>query len=35
MGIKDKHIFDLGGRDYLHKLNNLDEENIIKAVKSF
>lgn len=32
LGINDKHIFDLGERDYLHKLNNLDEENITKTI---
>ncbi len=33
MGLKDKYTFDLGSRDYLHKLNNLDEESIIKIIK--
>lgn len=33
MGFNDKYVFELGGRDYLHKLNNLDEEAIIKAVQ--
>lgn len=33
MGFNDKYVFELGGRDRLHKLNNLDEEAIIKAVK--
>lgn len=33
MGFNDKYVFELGGRDHLHKLNNLDEEAIIKAVK--
>lgn len=32
LGINDKHIFDLGERDYLHKLNNCDEESIIKII---
>ncbi len=35
LGFNDKHIFDLGGRKHLHKLNNLDEESIIKTVKEF
>lgn len=35
MGFKDKYVFDLGRRDYLHELNNLDEKSIIKAVKEF
>lgn len=33
LGINDKHVFDLGNRDYLHKLNNLDEESIIEMIK--
>lgn len=33
MGFNDKYVFELGGRDYLHKLNNLDEESIIKTIK--
>ena len=33
LGFKDKHVFDLGDRSYLHKLNNLDEESIINAAK--
>jgi len=33
MGFNDKHVFELGSRDYLHKLNNLDEENIIKIIE--
>ena len=35
MGFNDKYLFELGGRDYLHKLNNLDEEAIVKAIKDF
>ncbi|MCR4275202.1 MAG: transketolase [Candidatus Wolfebacteria bacterium] len=35
MGVDDKYAFELGGRNYLHKLLNLDEEAIIKAVKGF
>ncbi len=34
LGFKDKYIFNLGERDYLHKLNNLDEKSIIKIIKS-
>ncbi len=33
MGFNDRYVFELGGRDYLHKLNNLNEESIIKAIK--
>lgn len=35
LGFEDKYIFDLGERSYLHKLNNLDEESIIKIVKEY
>ena len=35
MGFKDKYVFDLGKRDYLHELNNLDEKSIIKTIKEF
>lgn len=34
LGFKDKHIFDLGGRNRLHKLNNLDEESMIKTIST-
>ena len=33
LGINDKHVFEVGDRNYLHKLNNLDEESIIKIIK--
>lgn len=33
LGFKDKYVFDLGDRKYLHKLNNLDEKSIIKIIK--
>lgn len=32
LGFDDKYVFDLGNRDHLHKINNLDEEGIIKAI---
>lgn len=32
MGFDDKYVFDSGSRDYLHKLNGLDKESIIKKV---
>jgi transketolase len=35
LGFKDKHVFETGSRDYLHKLNNLDEKSIIKAIKKW
>jgi transketolase len=33
LGFDDKYVFDLGNRNYLHKINALDEESIIKIVK--
>lgn len=32
LGFNDKYVFDLGNRDHLHKINNLDEKGIIKAI---
>jgi len=32
IGFNDKHIFEVGNRDYLHKLNNLNKESIIKII---
>ncbi|ADN36147.1 Transketolase central region [Methanolacinia petrolearia DSM 11571] len=32
IGFKDEFVFDIGSRDYLHRLNNLDEESINKIV---
>jgi len=34
LGIDDHHVFEIGSRDYLHKLNNIDEESIINKVKN-
>lgn len=33
LGFNDRYVFDFGDRNHLHKLNNLDEESIIGAVK--
>ena len=33
MGFLDKYVFDIGGRDYLHKLNGLDAEHIVNNIK--
>jgi transketolase len=33
IGFGDAYVFDIGSREYLHKLNNLDEESINKIVK--
>lgn len=35
LGFDDKYVFELGGREHLHKLNNLDEEAIIKIIQNF
>ncbi len=32
-GFKDSYVFDVGSRDYLHKLNNLDKDSIITEIK--
>jgi len=34
LGFKDKHIFEGGERNYLHKLNNLNKESIVKIIKT-
>lgn len=33
IGFKDKHVFDVGSRDHLHKLHGLDEESIACVVE--
>jgi len=33
LGLKDRYIFEMGNRNYLHKLNYLDKESVIKVVK--
>lgn len=33
MGFNDKHVFDLGSRERLHQLNNIDENSIIRNIK--
>ena len=33
MGFEDAYVFDMGSREHLHKLNNLDEESVIKVIK--
>ncbi|MCX5815279.1 MAG: transketolase [Proteobacteria bacterium] len=32
-GFKDSYVFDVGSRDYLHKLNNLDEDSVVADIK--
>jgi len=34
MGFSQRYVFDIGSRDYLHKLNKLDEGSIIKNIKA-
>lgn len=34
MGFGKRYVFDIGSRDYLHKLNGLDEGSIIKKIKA-
>lgn len=33
IGFEDKYVFDIGSRYYLHRLNNLDENSIIRTIK--
>lgn len=33
LGVENSHIFELGDRDYLHKLNGLDEESINNVIR--
>lgn len=33
LGFKDEYVFEIGNREYLHGLNGLADEDIIKAVK--
>lgn len=33
VGFKDRYVFVTGSRDYLHKLNGLDEESIIRIIE--
>ena len=32
LGFNDKYVFNYGDRDYLHKLNNLDTDSILKTI---
>lgn len=33
MGFNDRYVFDLGSRDYLHRLNGMDEESILRKLR--
>ena len=35
LGFEDRYLFKVGDRNYLHKLNKLDERNIIKIIKNW
>jgi len=35
LGFNDKHVFEIGDRNYLHRLNKLDEKSIIKTIKKW
>ncbi len=34
MGFEDAHVFDMGSREHLHKLNHLDVESILQTIKA-
>ena len=34
LGFNDKYVFEVGNRNYLHKLNGLDERSIVKVIKN-
>ena len=34
LGLEDKYVFEVGNREYLYKVNKLDQENIIKTIKT-
>lgn len=33
IGFDDKYVFDIGSRDFLHRLNRLDKDNIVRIIK--
>jgi len=33
LGFKDKYIFNLGSREYLHKLNKIDEDSLLRIIQ--
>jgi transketolase len=34
MGFAQKYVFDIGSREYLHKLNDLGQDSIMKNIKT-
>jgi transketolase len=35
MGFNNRYVFELGDRDHLHRINGIDEDGIIKAIKKY
>lgn len=35
LGINDKYVFDLGERNYLHRINKIDEVSIIRTIREY
>lgn len=35
MGFNNRYVFELGDRDHLHRINGIDEDGIIKAIKEY
>ena len=33
IGFEDKYVFDVGDREHLYKVNNLDQDGILKKIK--
>jgi transketolase len=33
MGFRDSYVFDIGSRDYLHKINNIDEDSVVDGIR--
>lgn len=35
LGFKDQHTFNVGSRDYLHRINHLDKASIVRTIEDF
>ena len=35
LGFNDRYVFELGDRNYLHKINKMDKDSITSAVRDF
>ena len=33
LGFSDRYVFEVGNREHLHRINGLDEENIVRTIK--